>query len=360
MTASGSLPFPDLQRTAVELSEGAIEAARDWFIPVNGHVMDVTTVVRDDARRFLRADGAVYDVIVGDLFHPDLAGRSALLSRQQFERAKARLAPGGVFVQWIALNQFDSAMLDVVLRTFHSIFPNATLFLDGFRLGLVGTRDPTRAEDMLANLARIEGDKRNEATGGEGIWTWLGRYWGQIRGSEGPIQDEWAPMIEFHLPSARYHRAEDLPRLLDKLLSMRPTVADAEEQLSVGEGSREQFELAYFAAELGARGLLSSLTGNEEAAAQAARLAYQANAKDRWAGFGVADRMFASLKRDDPPAARTAALERVLAIRPDHVDALRGLWHMAEASGDTASANQWRARLRDVSPLDAEVRELSR
>ena len=356
VTAAGSLPFPELKRVAVELSEGSVQAARNWFVPVNGHVMDAMTVVRDDARRFLRADGAVSDVIVGDLFHPDLAGRSALLSRQQFERAKARLGADGVFVQWIALNQFDPAMLDVVLRTFGAVFPDATLFLDGFRLGMVGTKKPVQAADMLANLARMGEPKQNEATGSEGAWTWLGRYWGRIPRSDGPIQDEWAPMIEFHLPSARYHRGADLPRLMEKLLAFRPTVAEAAAQLSVAEGQRESFELAYVATELGARGLLAGLLGRDDDATKALRLAFQANPKDRWAGFAVADRIFASITDAEKGPVRVAALERVLAARGDHVEALRGLWHLAQASGDLAIAEQWRTRLSEASPLDQEIR----
>ncbi|MDX8405033.1 MAG: spermine synthase, partial [Mariprofundus sp.] len=65
VTASGSLPFTGLKRTAVELSQGAIDAASDWFAPVNGGVVAQMTVVHDDARRFLRTDIDHYDVIVG-------------------------------------------------------------------------------------------------------------------------------------------------------------------------------------------------------------------------------------------------------------------------------------------------------
>jgi len=71
ITASGSLWVTDLQRTAVELSAGAIEATASSFPSVNAHISQHSKIIHDDARRFLRSDQHYYDVIVGDLFHPD-------------------------------------------------------------------------------------------------------------------------------------------------------------------------------------------------------------------------------------------------------------------------------------------------
>ena len=134
ISVSGSLPFPDLKRYAVELSQGSINAAKRWFEPVNHDAMQKTTVVHDDARHFLSATQNRYDVIIGDVFHPDMAGLSPLLSKQQFQRARHRLSDNGIFVQWIALNQFDTQSLGVVLRTFRRVFPAAQTFLDGMHL----------------------------------------------------------------------------------------------------------------------------------------------------------------------------------------------------------------------------------
>ncbi len=355
ITAAGSLPFPGLKRVAVELSQGSVDAARDWFVPVNGHVMDVMTVVRDDARRFLRTDQSHYDVIVGDLFHPDLAGRGALLSRQQFARAKERLAPGGIFVQWVALNQFDPPMLDVVMRTFSSEFVNASIFVDGFRLALVGSLDPLSAANVIVNLERMDANQKREATGGEGPWTWLARYWGPMPRGHGPIQDEWAPVIEFHLPAARYRRADDLPRLLQKLLAERADVAHVADQLAVAEGDRESFDRAYFAVELGLRSWLAGLVGDSKGQREAVRLGYQANPVDRWTSFGLADQVFSELAHLTDNNEKRIALERVLAIRSDHVEALRAMMHLAEHAKNVELVESWRERLRLASPLDAEA-----
>lgn len=357
ISAAGSLPYPDLDRTAVELSQGAIDAARDWFAPVNGGVLATMHITHDDARRFLRATTAHYDVIVGDLFHPDLAGHSALLSVQQFERARARLAPGGIFVQWIALNQFDPESLDTVLESFRHAFPGAVLFVDGLHLALVGPHDNfSGAPNVLANLNRLTADTQEQATGGEGPWTWLGRYWGGIAPRASPLQEEWTPRIEFRLPRARYGAATHLVALLDRMLAARPGLEQAARELQVAEVDRPVFERAYGATELALRGWRMSLQGEGEAA-RLLRLAYEANPRDRWIGFVLADAMFATL----PQAMQQGrderqALQMVLAVRPDHAEALRALWHLEQTAGHADEAARLRTRFAAAAPLDRELR----
>ncbi len=358
ISVAGSLAFPDLTRTAVELAQGVIEAM-PLFAPLNQGVSGNTRIVRDDARRYLRADAQQYDVIVGDLFHPDLAGHSALLTTQQFARARARLNENGLFVQWLALNQFDAESLDSVLRGFKQEFPAAVLFMDGFRLALVGPKNSLPgAPAMLANLQRMSNAAQSEATGGEGAATWLGRYWGRINASAGPVQDEWAPHIEYRLPRARYGGELDLARLLEKLLHARPALDTAAEELGIAAGDRAAFERAYGASELALRGWLLTLRGSDEGA-RLLRLAYAANPRDRWIGFALADAMYATLPRARASGrSEQDALQAILEIRPDHADTLRRLWHLQRAAGNSAAAEQYRARLAQVSPLDKEIRAL--
>ncbi len=358
ISASGSVPFPQLERTAVELAQGVIEAA-PLFAPLNQGAPGNMHIVRDDARRFLRATAERYDVIVGDLFHPDLIGHSALLTTQQFARARARLNENGLFVQWLALNQFDAESLDSVLRGFKRAFPDAVLFMDGFRLALVGPRDSAPgASAMLANLRRMNAEARTAATGGEGAATWLGRYWGKINAGPGPVQDEWAPRIEYRLPRARYGGELDLARLLEKLLSARPSLDAAARELQVAESEFAAFERAYGASDLAVRAWLAALRGREEGA-RLLRLAYEANPQDRWIGYALADAMYETL-----PQARAGgrterdALRAILDIRPDHVETLRRLWRLERASGNGVAAEHYRARLAEVNPLDKEIRAL--
>jgi len=358
ITAAASLPYPNLQRTAVELSQGAIEASQIWFAEVNGNVGREMQIIRDDARRFLQTTSQDYDVIIGDLFHPDLVGRSALLSLQQFQRAQKHLAEGGLFVQWLALNQFDPQSLQVILRTFKRVFPEAVMFVDGFRLALVGGNGwQANIESSLNNLSQLDSIAQDKVTGTEGLWSWLGRYWGPVQASQGPVQSEWAPVIEYYLPRARYRGEMDLVVLVDWLLQKRPHFSQAQQALGVSKAQSESFERAYVSTELALRAWVAELKGDVRQGQKLLQLAYQANPKDRWVSGALADRMFAGLQAmTEQGADPRNALEAILYIRPDHVEALRSLWRLEQAEGNEARADEFRRMLQDLSPLDAELR----
>ena len=355
ISAAGTLAYPQLQRTAVELSQGAIQSARDWFKPVNDNVMAHLNVVHDDARRFLMASQHQYDVIIGDLFHPDLVGRSALLSVQQFARAKRRLSDNGVFVQWLALNQFTVEAFETVVRSFQQEFPQTIVFVDAFRVALVGTKSNSAtlvASSVLNKSIQLNSEQLKSATGGEGVWTWLGRYWGTLPMGEGVVQDEWAPRIEYDLPRARYSGRLDLAVLLNYMLQRRPTVETAMQQLQISPEQKQRFINAYKATELAHKSWLAFLTGKSADAEKMLQLAYKTNPNDRWIGFAVADGALASL---DVIAKQQydewQVLQSVLKVRPDHPEAILRLWRLAQARGDAKQAADYRARFAKIDPL---------
>ena len=361
VSMSGSRGFPELERTAVELSRGAIEASHQWFSEFNDEVFKHSQIVQDDARRFLQTTSLEYDVIVGDLFHPDLVGRSALLSKQQFERAHARLSEGGVFVQWLALNQFDRDGLEVVFRTFASVYQHNALFLDGFRVALVGRKGvEIKSDSMLKNTARLEFGELSQVTGGEGVWTWLGRFWGPVPHSEGVYQDEWAPYLEFSLPKMRYFQDDALRQTLELMISIRPRVNDAAALLSVADQDGEQFERAYIAMDLVMRSWLANFKGRSGESQRLLRMAYEANPADRWVGFNLADQLWLSLDgMVERGFDQREGLSRILSIRPDHVDALKAMWRLEKAQGNQVRAEEFFSRARQNSPLDIELRSVN-
>lgn len=359
ISASASLGYSGLERTAVELSQGAIDAAGRWFAKVNNNVTQSTQIIRDDARRFLKINDATYDVIVGDLFHPDLVGRSALLSRQQFQRAKHRLNKNGIFVQWIALNQFDRESLDIVLRTFKRVFPDAVLFLDAFRLALVGVNGNFASlAESIAAISDMDPEKRQLALGGESVHTWYGRYWGKINISEdGEIQDEWNPKIEFRLPQARYSGEMDLAVLLNTLLQRRPHVSVAMQMLNIETENIDKFERAYIGTQLAHRSWLALLQKKNREGHRLLKLAYQANPEDRWIGVAVADATLENYDLTKPEGvSEVEVLKSVLRIRPDHPEALKRLWLLYKKMGDAEKAMEYRKRYTEINPLDISLK----
>ena len=354
ISASGSLPYSGLERTAVELSPGAIAAARSWFTPVNRDVMRNMRVVHDDARHYLAASKQQYDVIVGDLFHPDLAGMSNLLSVEQFRRARDHLAPGGIFAQWVALNQFDRESLYTVMRSFEQVFPNAQIFLDGMHLAMVGSPAPLLSGRTVAmNLAGRSAEQIDAVTGKEGSATWLGRYWGPIAAGLGPVQSETRPVIEFRLPHLRYQEQAPLAQVLQVLLRRRPDLATASVQLAIEPGEQQSFASAYVASELAVQSWLAFMDSDTMRARQLTRLAFETNPHDHWIASALADELFA-LATQEHALKERSTLERILRIDPDHLETLRALWRL-DRNGGRAGAAGALQRLCEVAPLDAEV-----
>jgi spermidine synthase len=119
-----------------------------------------------------------------------------------------------------------------------------------------------------------------------------------------------------------------------------------------------QFEGAYAATELAHRSWLAALKGRVAESQRLLPLAYQANPKDRWIGFALADGVLA-----DRATAKARGLderqllESALRIRPDHTEALRGLWHIAQVEGKVSEADHYRRLFAELSPLDAELRK---
>lgn len=353
ISASSALDFDGVNVTAVELAKGAIIAADAYFRSANNDVLDRINVYRDDARRFLKLSDQRFDVIVGDLFHPDFVGRSTLLSVQQFARARDHLRPEGVFVQWLAINQFDVESLKIVLRSFSRVFEVNGLFVDGFRVAMVGINGAhvdwaVRAKSLIA---RTDEQQRERASGGEGVWTWYGRYWGKIDVEPGAVQDEWWPQIEFRLPAARYQGAIDVKSVLGWLLEGRPRLQDVTAQWAVPAGESDEFERAYIASELAVRSWHNRLSGRQQESLRLLRLAYEANPRDRWIADQLADEMLLSVVSGATPGmSRREALAAVLAVAPDHPDALELMWRTLRDSGDEGS-NALRERLQVIDPL---------
>ncbi len=350
ITVAGAAEIPIATRlTAIELSRGAIEAASDWFPVVNDGVMSEVNVINDDIRRYLLTNQQHYDLIIGDLFHPDLVGRAALLSRQQFQRVRARLTSGGLYIQWLALNQFDGESLAIILRTFVDSFPRAQLFIDGFRLAMVGP-----AEDWpgLPRLSDVTPPQARAVDSPEDGWTWAGRYWGWPTLAAGPLEDEWRPQIEYSLPQARYAGQVDLGQLLNWLARQRPSLAAAAKAFHMDSVLRKRYERSFLATDLVLRSWQEGLRGNAAKADRLLRFAQQANPADRWISWTLADRMLASL----PEALahgldERQALQRILAIMPGHPQTLAALWRWQTKAGNGPLAESLLQRLRRIDPL---------
>ena len=134
ITASAASALGVDETTVVELVPEVAAAARVHFGAWNGTLLGRPAVrlVVEDGRRWLAATADRFDVVVSDLFIPWHAGAGNLYAREMYDAAAARLAPGGLFCQWLPLYQLTREEFDIIARTFLAVFPHVSLWRDDF------------------------------------------------------------------------------------------------------------------------------------------------------------------------------------------------------------------------------------
>ncbi|MFV1978045.1 MAG: spermidine synthase [Myxococcota bacterium] len=138
--------------TVAEISRGVIAAN-----PLFDHGNQAASknpkieVKRGDAYRTLLRSQGGYDVIVSEPSNPWVTGVEMLFSREFLQAARSSLAPGGVFGQWFHVYETDIEVVQLVLRTYTSVFPNVSIWFTMYNdLLLLGFDRPARALDVGA------------------------------------------------------------------------------------------------------------------------------------------------------------------------------------------------------------------
>ena len=81
-----------------------------------------------DARNYFLTSRKKYDVIISEPSNPWIEGEGFLFTRDFYRLVSQRLAPGGVFTQWIGAYDLIPDDLKVLLRTMHEVFPHTQIW----------------------------------------------------------------------------------------------------------------------------------------------------------------------------------------------------------------------------------------
>ncbi len=159
------------QRVEVaEISRGVLDAA-PLFDAGNQHAWQNPKVVpiQADAYRALLRTSEQYDVISSEPSNPWVAGVEMLFSREFLELARRRLAPGGVFAQWIHLYEIDTPTVALIFHTFTSVFDRVAVWhmLDR-DIVLLGVQSP-ETPDLERLEARFSRDDFRAAFARAGV-----------------------------------------------------------------------------------------------------------------------------------------------------------------------------------------------
>ncbi|MGE5125373.1 MAG: tetratricopeptide repeat protein, partial [Betaproteobacteria bacterium] len=239
-TAASAALHPLESLECVEIEKATWEAT-PFFPELGGRVKDDPRfrMVFADARNHLLRSRELFDVVVSEPSNPWISGVSNLFTREFYAIVLRRLAPAGVFGQWFHYYDLEPRDLKVELKTFLSVFPQASLWLvpptaaaDGSRrlgadLLLVGSREPLaidwpRLERAFAD-SRIGPDLRSTRVLGDAaalVAAWaMGREemarWAEDPAafpSGTPLNTDDYPYVELMAPRRNVVRPADAAR----------------------------------------------------------------------------------------------------------------------------------------------------
>ena len=114
----------------VDLDEKVVQLCREHLPQHHQGAFDDsrTTLIHDDARKFLETDSRQYDVMIMDLVDPLEGGPAYLLYTEEYYNiARARLKPGGILVTQSGPAGYLSLKecFTTIYKTLESIFANA-------------------------------------------------------------------------------------------------------------------------------------------------------------------------------------------------------------------------------------------
>lgn len=120
----------DMKEVVVaEISPGVMEAAAYFEADnLNALADPKTSILNSDAyRALLRSEGR-FDVVSSMPSNPWVTGVEMLYSQEFLRAARDKLAPGGVYAQWLHSYETDQTILELVLRTYASVFEGVAVW----------------------------------------------------------------------------------------------------------------------------------------------------------------------------------------------------------------------------------------
>lgn len=224
ITLGTTLLYPIDRADTVEISPEVVEASR-FFVEANGAALQDrrTRLHLLDARTWLMAGTTKYDVIISEPSNPWQTGNATLFTLEHYRLTRARLAPGGVFCQWLPFYRMDEADFAAAMRTFQTVFPDLTVWFSGGDVLLVGWTRPPAVDTprFLARSADARITRSLQETGIRDGPALLGFFMldpervREFAGVGWPLHTDNYPLLEFSAPKTLYR--ESAPQILSRL-----------------------------------------------------------------------------------------------------------------------------------------------
>ena len=376
VTAGSALTHSIESLVAVEISDAVVEASR--FFDELSHRPSTDPrfrLVVGDGRNHLLLSGRPYDVIISEPSNPWMAGVSGLFTREFFELARDRLAPGGLSCQWAHIYNMSETDLKTIVASFTDAFHDSALFLlSESDILLVGAKE---------SLPLVSSDELDDRMDGDGVRDELLEV--GVRGSYGirallsastPPLSEWAreadrhtddrPLLEFRAARTLHQDTSRENRSAIKSIGIGESVLDAatdpspEDLLARGEALEraESFEWAFetFAEAVEKEPRLPAALESLVRCAIRAGRAHEAERMLKTMTEPVSlGRLYRHLARFDEAL---EAISDALEVDPGRREALLLGAEVSGDRGDTAAMARFAELILARDPLDAEAAAL--
>ena len=158
-TSAGTIAAYDFQKIdIIELSPAIVDAARNIFAEVNGHVLDDSRVrvILEDGRNVLLTRKERLDVVSVELTSVWFAGAANLYNKEFYELVSARLSEGGVLQQWFQLHHTNRRIVAATMASLRSVFRYVLVAVSGHQGLLLASHSPLVVNrDHVAELEDV-------------------------------------------------------------------------------------------------------------------------------------------------------------------------------------------------------------
>lgn len=213
MTAGTVLAFPIDRLDVAENCDPVIQASK-LFNPWNSQVLSDprTHLWREDARTVLKLRPQQYDVIITEPSNPWFVATGSVFSRQYYELAASRLKPGGIMAQWFQIYETRGDVVNLVLRTFSSVFPYVEVWdTAAGDIVMLGSKEPWPTGPGVFSkgfaIPRVRTDMEMiDIHSPEALMArqLASQQTGFAIAGPGPIQSDLFPVLEYEAPRAFY------------------------------------------------------------------------------------------------------------------------------------------------------------
>jgi len=213
VSAGTALGYPIEQLTVAENCAPVIRAL-DQFAAWNHGVRTNSRahIYCEDGRTVMKLSPQKYDVVISAPSNPWTVGIGSVFSRDFYELVASRLKPGGIMAQWFQTYEVDDEVMELVVRTFGSVFPIMEIWDVGKGdVVLLGADRPWKSDpDVYRHAFDLAAPRRDLAA--IGLTSPVELLARQLASQQtafavpgpGPLQTDAHPILEYAAPRTFY------------------------------------------------------------------------------------------------------------------------------------------------------------